>query len=103
MTTQTVLAHEPLQEKRYTPEECLELEEKADYRSEYDDDIITLMTGGTTDHNQIVGNCYLALSIGFKSQNFRVSFGDVRLWIPKIQSFKYPRVDECRTIDPNDG
>ncbi|MCY7274204.1 MAG: Uma2 family endonuclease, partial [Phormidesmis sp. CAN_BIN44] len=93
MTAQTIPAHEPLQEKRtYTPKEYLELEEKADYKSEYDDGIITPMTGGTTDHNQIAGNCYVALSIGLKRQNFRVFFGDVRLWIPKIHSFKYPDV-----------
>ncbi len=93
MTAQTIPAHEPLQEKRtYTPKEYLELEEKADYKSEYDDGIITPMTGGTTDHNQLAGNCYVALSIGLKRQNFRVFFGDVRLWIPKSQSFKYPDV-----------
>lgn len=93
MTAQTVPAHEPLQEKRYyTPEEYLELEEKADYKSEYDNGIITPMTGGTTDHNQIAGNCYIALSLGLKRQNFRVFFGDVRLWIPKIHSFKYSDV-----------
>jgi Uma2 family endonuclease len=93
MTAQTVPAHEPLQEKRtYTPKEYLELEGKADYKSEYDDGIITPMTGGTTDHNQIAGNFYIALSLGLKRQNFRVFFGDVRLWIPKIHSFKYPDV-----------
>ena len=93
MTAQTIQSQESLQEKRdYTPEEYLELEEKADFKSEYDNGIITPMTGGTTDHNQIAGNCYIALSIGLKRQSFRVFFGDVRLWIPKIHSFKYPDV-----------
>ncbi|PSB16428.1 Uma2 family endonuclease [Phormidesmis priestleyi ULC007] len=93
MTAQTISTQEPLQEKRdYTPEEYLELEEKAECKSEYDDGIITPMTGGTTEHNQIAGNCYIALSIGLKRQSFRVFFGDVRLWIPKTQNFKYPDV-----------
>jgi Uma2 family endonuclease len=93
MAAQIIPAHEPLQEKRTcTPKEYLELEGKADYKSEYDDGIITPMTGGTTDHNQIAGNFYIALSLGLKRQNFRVFFGDVRLWIPKIHSFKYPDV-----------
>ncbi len=93
MTAQTIPTQEPLQEKRhYTPEDYLRLEEKADYKSDYDDGIITPMTGGTTDHNQIAGNCYIALSLGLKRQNFRVFFGDVRLWIPKVRSFKYPDV-----------
>lgn len=93
MTAQTIQSQESLQEKRdYTPEEYLELEEKADYKSEYDDGILTPMTGGTTNHNQIAGNCYVALSIGLKQQSFRVFFGDVRLWIPKTRNFKYPDV-----------
>lgn len=93
MTAQTIQSQESLQEKRdYIPEEYLELEEKADYKSEYDDGILTPMTGGTTNHNQIAGNCYVALSIGLKQQSFRVFFGDVRLWIPKTRNFKYPDV-----------
>lgn len=93
MTARTIQSQESLQEKRdYTPKEYLELEERADYKSEYNDGTITPMTGGTTDHNQIAGNCYIALSLSLKRQNFRVFFGDVRLWIPKIRSFKYPDV-----------
>ncbi|MBC6435036.1 Uma2 family endonuclease [Nostoc sp. HG1] len=93
MTAQTLSTQDSLQKERnHTPEEYLELEEKADHKSAYDDGIITPMTGGTTDHNQIAGNCYIALSLGLKRQNFRVFFGDVRLWIPKSQSFKYPDV-----------
>ncbi len=93
MTARTIQSQESLQEKRdYTPEQYLELEEEADCKSEYDNGIITLMTGGTIEHNQIAGNCYIALSLGLKRENFRVFFGDVRLWIPKIHSFKYPDV-----------
>lgn len=93
MTAQTIQTQESLQEKRdHTPEEYLELEEKADYKSEYNDGTIVPMTGGTTDHNQIAGNCYTALSIGLKRQSFRIFFGDVRLWIPKTQNFKYSDV-----------
>jgi Uma2 family endonuclease len=42
----------------YTPEEYLELEAKAEYKSEYRDGEIIPMTGGTTNHNQIAGNYY---------------------------------------------
>lgn len=35
-------------EKDYTPEEYLELEEKAEYKNEYRDGEIIPMTGGTT-------------------------------------------------------
>ncbi|MFM6531340.1 MAG: Uma2 family endonuclease, partial [Dolichospermum sp.] len=40
----------------YTPEEYLELEEKALYKSEYRNGEIIPMTGGTTNHNQIALN-----------------------------------------------
>lgn len=42
--------------KRYTPEEYLALEEKAEYKSEYDDGQITAMAGGTLNHARIIGN-----------------------------------------------
>ncbi|MEY3333433.1 MAG: hypothetical protein RLZZ176_1733, partial [Cyanobacteriota bacterium] len=41
------------QTRYYTPEEYLELEEKADSKSEYRDGEIIAMTGGTTNHNKI--------------------------------------------------
>ncbi|MGA9379575.1 MAG: Uma2 family endonuclease, partial [Phormidium sp.] len=68
-------------EKRYySPEEYLALEEVAEYKSEYYDGEIVPMTGGTTNHNQIAGNVYIALSLALKGQNYRVFIGDVRLW-----------------------
>ncbi|MFB2934145.1 Uma2 family endonuclease [Aerosakkonemataceae cyanobacterium BLCC-F154] len=80
-------------EKRYySPEEYLALEEAAEYKSEYYDGEIVPMTGGTTNHNQIAGNVYIALSLALKGQNYRVFIGDVRLWIPKKRSYTYPDV-----------
>jgi Uma2 family endonuclease len=80
-------------EKRYySPEEYLALEEVAEYKSEYYDGEIVPMTGGTTNHNQIAGNVYIALSLALKGQNYRVFIGDVRLWIPKKRSYTYPDV-----------
>jgi Uma2 family endonuclease len=40
----------------HTSEEYLELEEKAEYKSEYRDGEIVPMTGETTNHNQIALN-----------------------------------------------
>jgi Uma2 family endonuclease len=75
-----------------TPEEYLELEKKADFRSEYDDGIITPMTGGTTDHNRISLNCSIALSLGLKGQSCEVFMAGVKVWIANSRSFKYPDV-----------
>jgi Uma2 family endonuclease len=80
-------------EKRYyTPEEYLALEEKAEYKSEYHDGVIISMTGGTTNHNQITGNIYMALRLALKGQEYDVFISDVRLWIPRIRSYVYPDV-----------
>jgi Uma2 family endonuclease len=80
------------QKRHYTPEEYLELEEKAEYKSEYRDGEIVPMTGGTTNHNQIAGNFYANLKFSLKGQNYRVYIGDVRLWIPKYRQYTYPDV-----------
>jgi Uma2 family endonuclease len=62
----------PVQLKRYTPEEYLELEEKADYKSEYRDGEIIPMTGGTTNHNELSLNLAAALKSSLKRQNYKV-------------------------------
>ncbi|MBA3920757.1 MAG: Uma2 family endonuclease [Nostocaceae cyanobacterium] len=76
----------------YTPEEYLELEEKAEYKSEYHDGEIVPMTGGTTNHNEIAGNFYAHLKFALRKQNYRVYIGDVRLWIPRYREHTYPDV-----------
>ena len=46
------------QKRHYTLEEYLELEQAADYKSEYQNGEIVPITGGTTNHNKIAGNFY---------------------------------------------
>ncbi|HEY9767390.1 MAG TPA: Uma2 family endonuclease [Coleofasciculaceae cyanobacterium] len=50
-----------LQTRTYTPEEYLQLEEQAEYKSEYRDGEIIPMTGGTTNHNEISLNLVTSL------------------------------------------
>ncbi|MBE9213281.1 Uma2 family endonuclease [Plectonema cf. radiosum LEGE 06105] len=76
----------------YTPEEYLELEEQAEFKSEYRDGEIIPMTGGTTNHNQIALNLAASLKIATKKQNCRIYIADVRLWIPKYRQHTYPDV-----------
>ncbi|ACB52420.1 unknown [Crocosphaera subtropica ATCC 51142] len=80
------------QNRQYTPEEYLQLEEQAEYKNEYHDGEIIPMTGGTTNHNEIAGNCYTNLKFGLRQQNYRVYIGDVRLWIPRHRVYTYPDV-----------
>ncbi|MFN6563352.1 MAG: Uma2 family endonuclease [Nostoc sp. ChiSLP01] len=80
------------QQRYYTPEEYLELEEAADYKSEYIDGQIIPMAGGTINHNQIALNLSTELNFAFKKQNYRVFMSDVRLWIPQKHTYTYPDV-----------
>jgi Uma2 family endonuclease len=81
-----------IEKRYYSEEEYLALEEAAEYKSEYYDGKIVPMTGETTNHNQIAGNLYIALSTAFKKKDYRVFIGDVRLWIPKKRIYTYPDV-----------
>lgn len=80
------------EQRYYTPEEYLALEETAEYKSEYHDGEIVPMTGGTTNHNRIARNMLIALSLQLRGQDYEVFIGDVRLWIPKFKRFTYPDV-----------
>ncbi len=78
--------------ERFSIEEYLQREERAEFKSEYIDGRILPMTGGTTNHNQIALNIATQLNFAFKQRDCRVYMGDVRLWIPEKRIFTYPDV-----------
>jgi Uma2 family endonuclease len=78
--------------RHYSPEEYLELEEAADYKTEYRDGEIVPMAGGTTNHNKIAGNFYANLKFALRGQGYDIYIGDVRLWIPRYRQYTYPDV-----------
>ncbi|MEA5619619.1 Uma2 family endonuclease [Cronbergia sp. UHCC 0137] len=80
------------QKPYYTPEEYLELEEKAEYKSEYRNGEIVHITGGTTNHNKIALNLATFLKFCLKKQKYDIYIGDVRLWIPRYRQHTYPDV-----------
>lgn len=80
------------EQRYYSIEEYLALEEAADYKSEYIDGEIFPMAGGSTNHNRIAGNFYAALNFAFKTEDYDVFMSDVRLWIPKKRIYTYPDV-----------
>lgn len=80
------------QKRYYTPEEYLELEEPAEYKSEYKDGEIVPMAGGTTNHNKIAGNFYKKFPSIIKNQAYESYIGDVKLWIPRYRIYTYPDV-----------
>jgi len=84
----------PTQTKKqfYTPEEYLELEEKAEFRNEYRDGEIVPMTGAALNHNQITINLVALLHLAFKRKKHRVFSNDLRLWIPSDRIYTYPDI-----------
>ncbi|MEM7713479.1 MAG: Uma2 family endonuclease [Cyanobacteria bacterium P01_A01_bin.68] len=58
----------------YTTEEYLELEEKAEFRSEYRDGEIVPMAGGTINHNKITLNLAASLKMTLRGQTI-LDFG----------------------------
>ncbi|MCC5617039.1 Uma2 family endonuclease [Nostoc sp. CHAB 5836] len=78
------------QQRYYTPEEYLELEEAAEYKSEYIDGQIITMAGGTINHNRIAGNFYAVLNFAFRQQQYEVFNSDMRLWIHQKRIYTYP-------------
>ncbi len=78
-------------QKLYTPEEYLKLEEKADFRSEYDDGIIVAMAGGSINHARIIRN--IDRAFGRKLNKNCESFTtDIRVRVQSYKKFYYPDI-----------
>ncbi len=74
----------------YSREEYLSLEIDADGRSEYHNGEIIPMSGGTPNHNEIVGALTVILRVALKGKGLQVFASDQRLWIPQSQVYTYP-------------
>lgn len=78
------------EEIKYSIEEYSELEENSQFRNEYLDGEIKLITGGTPNHNDITGNFYTFLKLALRGKNYKVFMSDLRLWIPQYNVYTYP-------------
>ena len=81
-----------LEKKTYTREEYLEAEIISPERHEYINGEIRLMTGGTPNHNDIVGNLYILLKQALRQKSYRTFYVDQRLWIRERNIYTYPDV-----------
>jgi Uma2 family endonuclease len=81
-----------IQQRYYTPEEYLALEEVAEFKSEYWDGEIVPMAGGSINHNRIVGNVYTYLKFHLRGKKQEPFMSDLRLWIPRYRQYTYPDV-----------
>lgn len=81
--------------KNYTLEEYFELEEKAIYKSEYQNGNIEAMSGGTISHSVIGGNAYFYLRMALKSleKDFKAFSNDQKIYLPALNQVVY--ADSC--------
>lgn len=79
------------QTKKYTPEEYLALEEKAECRSEYENGEIVAMAGGSLNHAQITFNVAKALDRQLAGK-CRTLPTEMKVWVEKRGKFYYPGV-----------
>jgi Uma2 family endonuclease len=77
-------------QKTYNAEEYLALEIESDTRSEYRNGEIIPMTGGTPNHNELIGSFIVLLRLALKGQPYNVFVTDQRLWIPEHNLYTYP-------------
>ena len=75
-----------------TPAQYLEIERKAEYKSEYFNGEMFAMAGAKEAHNLVVINTGAALHRQFRSRPCRVYPGDMRVHVPATGLFTYPDV-----------
>ena len=77
--------------KKYTPEDYLALEEKAEYRSEYEDGEIVAMAGGSLNHARIIRNIDRAFGSKLKKSCESITT-EVKVRVEDYRKFYYPDV-----------
>jgi len=79
-------------EKRFSPQEYLALERKADFKSEYYDGFITAMAGANREHNLIALNLGGEVSSQLKERPCEAYISDMRVYIDRTGVYTYPDV-----------
>jgi Uma2 family endonuclease len=75
-----------------TPEQYLEIEREAKFKSEYCDGEMFAMAGAGENHNQLVMNLVIGLGIQFRSRPCRVYSNDMRVRVGATGLYTYPDV-----------
>jgi Uma2 family endonuclease len=75
---------------RLTPEQYLEIERKADFKSEYFDGEMFAMSGGLLRHALISAELVTTLTVALRGRNCRVAGSDLRIGVSKNGPFFYP-------------
>src|SRR5258708_35573211 len=75
-----------------TPEQYLEAERKAEYKSEYYQGVVYAMAGGSLVHSVIIGNLVSQLQQALKKRRCFVCPQDLRLRVTPAGLFTYPDI-----------
>ena len=73
-----------------TPEQYLEIERKAEFKSEYYNGEMFAMAGAKSSHNLINTNLTRELSLQLRSRPCRVYSSDQRVWVAPTGLYTYP-------------
>lgn len=84
------VAHPP--RRRYTPQEYLELERAAEFKSEYLGGYIYAMAGGSPEHNTVLSNTHIEVGSQLKSTGCRTYVTEQKICIPSEELYTYPDV-----------
>lgn len=90
--------------KYISPEEYLMMEEVSEQKSEYFDGVVTLMAGGSENHNNIAFDVTSNLRIGLRGSLCRAFNSETRLFIKKNGLYTYPdAMVVCGEIERTDA
>ena len=78
--------------KRYTVDEYLELEEKAEFKSEFVNGDIIPIAGATANHNILTAKFLARILLALEDLDYAVFMNDMRLWMPDQERYTYPDV-----------
>jgi Uma2 family endonuclease len=84
--------HRLLKSPRFTPEQYLALERKANFKSEYDNGFIGAMAGASDEHNTIALNFAGEIRSQLKGRPCKAYMSDMRLRVTPTGLFTYPDV-----------
>jgi Uma2 family endonuclease len=77
---------------RYTPQQYIALERKAEFRSEYCNGFITAMAGTSREHNLIALNLGAEISSQLKNRPCEAYVSDMRVLVSRTGLYTYPDV-----------
>ena len=77
---------------RFTPEQYLTLERKADFKSEYCNGYIIAMAGTSKEHNQVTGNVYRKIGNQIEDRPCTVYISEIRVRVSPTGLYTYPDV-----------